>query len=79
VVLRTWVEGTSETEQWSGYLKLENAEAYRNLAEEMRVLAECAQDLSNRAKLTMAAENYGRVAASFAAIEASYARDQSTA
>jgi len=57
-------------------VKLENAEAYRKLAEEMRVLGECAQDLSNRAKLIMAAENYGRVAASFAAIEKASARDR---
>ena len=57
-------------------MKLESAEAYRKLAEEMRVLAESVQDLSNRAKLIMAAENYDRVAASFDAIERSKARDR---
>ncbi len=57
-------------------VKLDSAEAYRKLAEEMRVLAESVQDLSNRAKLIMAAENYDRVAASFDTIERSKARDR---
>ena len=50
------------------------AEAYRKLAKEMRVLAEAAQDLSNRAKLLMAADNYERTAASFDVIERSKAK-----
>lgn len=53
-------------------MKLESAEAYHKLAEEMRVLADAALDLSNRAKLIMAAENYDRVANSFDAIERSH-------
>jgi len=55
-------------------VKLESAEAYRKLAKEMRVLAEAAQDLSNRAKLLMAADNYERTAASFDVIERSKAK-----
>ena len=55
-------------------VKLESAEAYRKLAEEMRVLADAGQDLSNRAKLLIAAENYDRAAASFDAIERLKAR-----
>ena len=55
-------------------MKLESAEAYRKLAKEMRVLADAAQHLSNRAKLLIAAENYDRAAASFDAIERSKAR-----
>jgi hypothetical protein len=55
-------------------VKLESAEAYRKLAKEMRVLADAAQDLSNRAKLIMAADNYERTAASFDVIERSKAK-----
>lgn len=55
-------------------MKLESAEAYRKLAKEMRVLAEAAQDLSNRAKLLMAADNYERTATSFDVIERSKAK-----
>ena len=57
-------------------LKVESAEGYRSLAEDMRVLADAAQDISSRAKLLIAAENYDRTAASFYAIERSKARDR---
>ena len=57
-------------------VKLDSAQGYRKLAEEMRVLTKSIQDLTNRAKLTMAADNYDRVAASFDAIERSRARDR---
>lgn len=50
-------------------MKFENAEGYRKLAEEMRVLADSVQNHSSRAKLIVAAENYDRVATSFDAIE----------
>jgi len=59
--------------RWSA-VKFASAEAYRKLAEEMRVLADAAQDVSNRAKLLIAAENYERAAASFDAMERSKAR-----
>jgi hypothetical protein len=55
-------------------VKLESALSYRKLAEEMRVLADSVQELSNRAKFIVAAENYDRAAASFEAIESSKAR-----
>ena len=55
-------------------MKFDSAEAYRKLAEEMRALADAAQDVSNRAKLLIAADNYERAAKSFDAIETSKAR-----
>ena len=62
------------TEAVERAVKLETAEGYRKLAEEMRVLAESLQDRISRAKIIMAAENYDRVADSFDAIEKSLAQ-----
>ena len=55
-------------------MKLETAEGYRKLAEEMRVLSESVLDRISRVKLIMAAENYDRTADSFDAIEKSLAQ-----
>jgi purine nucleoside permease len=49
--------------------QVETALRFRNLAEELRLLASGAKDDRNREALMRAAENYDRVALSYDAIE----------